>query len=281
MSHLTSLSPFPYLFLCRGRGVAGDRDSGHETDSGSYSCVYSHSFLSLPPPPPAQNKRGHRDGNDAGFHSGSLLTNVLGEKGCDHILAMLERPHSCLSRKPRSSLPCLNRSEVRWTTSDAAFEEHGSDNEAPPPSGSVRSCRPAWTGWRCGTPPGASEHKTPQRMRTAGAASLVFGLAPSPARSVAPLLSSPPSFSKAALVSPSSPVALPRPGQKLLVGRTHRYFRPEGVLPPALEAERELPLRLGGGLVGQLPRHLTCPPLLFLFSSCHGGVGMRSYVCGV
>ena len=207
--------------------------------------------------------------------------NVVGERGCDQTLATLERPRSCLSRIPRSSLRYWSQIEARWTMNIGVSLERDSVDDAPPPSGSGWLWGPAWTGWSGGTPPGASEHEVPQRMRMAGAASLVYGLAPSPVRSVAPLLSSPPSFSKAALVSPSSPVALPHPGRKLLVGRTHCYFPPEGVLPPALEAELGLPLCLGGELVGQLPRHLICPPLLSPFSSCRGGVGMRSYVCGV
>ena len=88
-SELTSLSLFPYLFLCRGRGVAGGRDYGHETGSGSCSCVDSHYRLSLPPPPPAQNEHGRRDGSDAGSRSGGLLNNAVGERGCDRILSML------------------------------------------------------------------------------------------------------------------------------------------------------------------------------------------------
>ena len=88
-SVLTSLSLSPYLFLCRGRGVACDHGCGHETCSGSCSCVDSHYRLSLPPPPPAQNEHGCRDGSDAGSRSGGLLNNAVGERGCDRILSML------------------------------------------------------------------------------------------------------------------------------------------------------------------------------------------------
>ena len=193
-SPLTSLSPFPYLFPFRGRGVGGDRDYAHATGFGSYFFFYSCSYLSLPPPPPAQIEHGHHDGkNSAGSRSGRR--NCSGERGCDRSCVTPGMLHSCLSRIPQSSSLCLSRRRIRDACNGASSEGRWSDDEAHHLPGSPWLLGPGLTGPKGRNLPCASESAPPQRKKLAEPASLAVGPEPSPAKSVAPMPSSPPSFS--------------------------------------------------------------------------------------